>query len=214
MIQYTELLWEMAARKKGNKVRWRVVIALESIKAICRLLLLHLTKSRPLVSPPLPEREIDPAQLEEPNLFETPPSEPESWTMPRTGLSLPSIPSSDVSNFLLSKVLTAEDIKPPAQLLHRIRGTGMIAEYLYILRPVIYALAMQQWSHDKKSWRPWLLGLSIEYAARQLAKKDFAETVPGGLRGLTGLEKEELKRRAYALAWWALRGACYENVTK
>lgn len=186
---------------------------LEAVKAVCRLLLLHLTKSRPLVSPPLPEREIDPSQFEEPELF-SPAPEPECWTMPRTGLTLPSIPASDVSNYLLTKVLTAEDIKPPAQLLHRIRGAGMFAEYLYILRPVIYAVAMQRWSHDKKSWRPWLLGLSIEYAARQLAKKDFADSVPGGLRGLTGLEKEESKRRAMALAWWALRGACYENITK
>ncbi|KAI9880486.1 MAG: Peroxisomal membrane protein pex16 [Pleopsidium flavum] len=223
MIQYTELLWEMAAKRRGEKVRWRVVVLLEGIKALCRLLLLRLTNSRPLVSPPLPEREVDPRTLEENDKsardgMETPPSEGSvelGWTMPRTGLSLPTLPdSSDISTFLLSKVLTADDIKPPKALLHRVSGQGQLAEVLFILRPVIYALAMQKWSGGRKSWRPWLLGISIEYGARQLAKKDFQERIAGGLRGLTGLEREELRKRGWALGWWAMRGAFYENITK
>lgn len=32
MIQYTELLWEMAAKRRGQKMRWRVVILLEVTK--------------------------------------------------------------------------------------------------------------------------------------------------------------------------------------
>ncbi|KAH3915160.1 hypothetical protein HBI56_014780 [Parastagonospora nodorum] len=223
IIQYTELLWEMAAKRKGEKVRWRVIVLLEIIKAVCRLLLLRLTNSRPLLSPPLPQREIDPSSLEDSTAsadgMDTPPSErsveAENWTMPRTGLSMPSLPdSSDISNYLLSKVLTADDIKPPKALLHRVNGKGELAEALYILRPVIYALAMQQFSGDRKSWRPWLIGVSIEYGARQLAKKDFQERLAGGLRGLTGLEREELKKRGWALGWWMMRGAFYENITK
>ncbi|KAJ4398360.1 hypothetical protein N0V91_010271 [Didymella pomorum] len=223
MIQYTELLWEMAAKRKGEKMRWRVVVLLEIIKAVCRLLLLRLTNSRPLLSPPLPQREIDPSSLEDSSAsadgMDTPPSErsveAENWTMPRTGLSMPSLPdSSDISSYLLSKVLTADDIKPPKALLHRVSGKGELAEALYILRPVAYALAMQHFSGDRKSWRPWLIGVSIEYGARQLAKKDFQERLAGGLRGLTGLEREELKKRAWALGWWTMRGAFYENITK
>lgn len=134
--------------------------------------------------------------------------------MPRTGLSLPSLPASNqISQFLLTKVLTAEDVKPPNQLLHRVKGTGYFAEVLYIIRPVVYAIAMKQWAHDKKSWRPWLLGVSLEYAARQLAKRDFEMTVPGGMKGLTALEREELTRRAWSMGWWAMRGAFYENVS-
>jgi peroxin-16 len=230
VIQYTELLWEMIAKRRGNKTRWRVVVLLELIKAVCRLLLLRLTNSRPLLSPPLPEREVDPSALEEsaernPEDVEaiasdratggSTTSEESKWTMPRTGLTLPSLPdSSDISNYLLSKVMTADDIKPPKALLHRVSGKGEIAEILYILRPVVYALALQHWSSDKKSWRPWLLGLSIEYGARQLAKKDFQERIAGGLRGLTGLEREELRKRAWALGWWTMRGAFYENITR
>lgn len=222
MIQYTELLWEMVARRRGQKTRWRVVVLIEIAKAICRLLLLRLTNSRPLVSPPLPEREVDPRSADEEegdwNGMQTPVNEKSSdlsWTMPRTGMSLPSLPNvNDVSNYLISKVLTADDIKPPKALLHRVTGQGQLAEALYILRPVIYALAMQKWSGDKRSWRPWLIGFGMEYGCRQLAKTDFRERVAGGLRGLTGLEREELRKRGWAMGWWIMRGAFYENITK
>ncbi|KAJ5765544.1 Peroxisome membrane protein Pex16 [Penicillium odoratum] len=223
MLQYTELLWEMSARRRGQKTRWRIVVFIEFAKAICRLLLLRLTNSRPLVSPPLPEREVDPRPTDDNeesdwNGMDTPISDRSSdlsWTMPRTGLSLPSLPDvNDVSNYLISKVLTADDIKPAKTLLHRVTGQGQLAEVLYILRPVVYALAMQRWSGDKRSWRPWLIGFGMEYGCRQLAKRDFRERVAGGLRGLTGLEREELKKRGWSMGWWLMRGAFYENITK
>lgn len=223
MIQYTELLWEMIARRRGQKVRWRVVLFIEVAKAICRLLLLRLTNSRPLVSPPLPERALDPRTTEEAEESDRSgkqsteswrPSD-SAWTMPRTGLSLPNLPDvNDVSNYLISKVLTADDIKSPKALLHRVTGQGQLAEVLYILRPIIYALAMQRWSGDKRNWRPWLIGFGMEYGCRQLAKSDFRERVAGGLRGLTGLEREELRKRGWAMGWWLMRGAFYENITK
>lgn len=221
-IQYTELLWEMIARRRGEKIRWRVIVFIEVVKAICRLILMRLTNSRPLVSPPLPEREQDPRALEEHdsgdwNGMDTPLSEGSdmSWTMPRTGLSLPTLPdTNDISNYLISKVLTADDVKPPKALLHRVTGQGQLAEILYIIRPVIYALAMQRWSGNKRSWSPWLIGFALEYGSRQLAKKDLKERVAGGLRGLTGLERDELRKRGWAMAWWLMRGAFYENITK
>jgi peroxin-16 len=228
-IQYTELLWEMAAKRKGEKMRWRVVVVLEMVKAFCRLLLMRLTNSRPLVSPPLPEREVDPRLAEEEDTdkkqqwdgMQTPPvsdgsSDGLTWTMPRTGLSLPTLPdSSEITEYLLKKVLTADDIKAPKQLLNRMTTVqGQVAEVMWILRPVIYALAMQRFQDDKKSWKPWLVGISIEMAARQLAKKDLAARVAGGLRYLTGLEREELKKRGWNMAWWAMRGTFYENITK
>ena len=230
----------MAKRRGGERARWRVVVLLEIFKAFCRMLLLRLTYSRPLVTPPLPEREIDPAVLEQSTAAESVASrskadtslhedihyqhpqeeevldESAPWAMPRTKLSLPSLPdANDISTYLLSRVLKADDVKPPQGLLRPVVGKGEIAEWLYILRPVIYAIAMQRWAAtNRKSWQPWLLGLSIEYGARQLAKKDFQKTVAGGLRGLTELEKEELRKRGWSMGWWMMRGAFYENVTK
>lgn len=223
MIQYTELLWEMMARRRGEKVRWRVVVFIEIAKAVCRLVLLRLTNSRPLVSPPLPERAADPratgdaeeSDMDHKQAGVSEGSSDSAWSMPRTGLSLPSLPdANDVSNYLISKVLTADDIKPPKALLHRVNGQGQLAEVLYILRPIVYALAMQKWSADKRSWRPWLIGFGMEYGCRQLAKSDFRERVAGGLRGLTGLERDELRKRGWAMGWWLMRGAFYENITK
>ncbi|TVY83137.1 Peroxisomal membrane protein PEX16 [Lachnellula suecica] len=210
MIQYTELLWEMMAKRKGERVRWRIVVILEAVKAVCRLCLLRITNSRPLVSPALPEREIIPeeeAPTEEKELEmeeEVRPRERE-YKMKRTGLSLPTLPNpSDISSYLLSKVLTADDIKAPNTLLNKVNGSAQLAEILHVLQPVIYAIAMSR-SKDKKNWQPWLLGLSIEYAARKLRKD--------GLR-TTALEREQWSKRGWAMGWWTMRGAFYENVTK
>ena len=211
MIQYTELLWEMMAKRKGERIRWRIVVVLEIVKAVCRLCLLRITNSRPLVTPALPEREVIPEETpqEEEELedgwTEERQREPKEYKMKRTGLSLPTLPNpGDISNYLLSKVLTADDIKAPNTLLNKVNGSAQVAEWLHILQPVIYALAMAR-SKDKKNWQPWLLGLSIEYAARQLRKD--------GLR-TTALEREQWSKRGWAMGWWAMRGAFYENVTK
>lgn len=264
IAQYTELMWEMIARRRGGeKARWRVVVLLETFKAFCRLLLLRLTNSRPTVTPPLPLREdFAPPEPEEPEdefaedelrmadnmeTFDahnalgeagvpTPPlsdagkppsslSITEPYSMPRTGFTLPTLPTHEtVSAYLLNHVLTADDVKPAKQLLHRLTTLrGQAAEILYILRPVIYAILLQriartygyEGSKWKRHWTPWLVGVSIECFARQLAKRDLASRVPGGARnGLSALEREEFKKRGRHLLWWGMRGAFYENVTK
>ncbi|KAI1778840.1 peroxisome membrane protein [Hypoxylon cercidicola] len=218
IVQYTELLWEMAAKRKGEKVRWRVIIMLEVIKAVCRLLLMRVTNSRPLVTPALPERDPIPPDVD-PNdndalkelMGEETHEEPakaiheKEWTMPRTGSSLPSLPNpGDISSYLMGRVLTADDIKPAAKLLNTLSRPGQTAEILHILSPLVYAIALSR-SKDKKSWAPWLIGLSLEYAARQLRDK--------GLRS-TALENEEWGKRYWAAGWWTMRGAFYEHLTK
>ncbi|KAI0451253.1 peroxisome membrane protein [Xylaria acuta] len=222
IIQYTELLWEMAAKRRGQKMRWRVVIVLEALKAVCRLLLMRITSSRPLVTPALPEREPIPTDedaSDEDALKELMGEEPTSpdmdgsaraahekeWAMPRTRQNLPSLPNpGDVSSYLQGRVLTADDIKPAAKLLNTLSGSGRAAELLHILSPLVYAVALSQ-SKDKKSWTPWIIGLSIEYTARQLRDR--------GLRS-TSLEQEEWGKRYWAAGWWTMRGAFYENITK
>ena len=215
--QYTELLWEMAANRRGERVRWRVVVLIEALKAICRLLLLRITGGR-MVVPPLPDREPIPEEAEEGeeveftddgHLFPTEVKKPKEWIMPRTGLTLPVLPNpSDISNFLMQKVLTADDIKPASTLLSKISGPAHLAEILHTIRPVIYAVAMAR-TKNKKSWKPWMIGIAIELAARQIrserGRNDERESA---------MEKEEWSRRRWAMGWWTLRGAFYENVTK
>lgn len=141
------------------------------------------------------------------------------WPMPRTGMTLPVLPtttSESITSFLSARVISADDIKAAHHLVRRIANLqGQAAEMMWILRPVVYAIAMQRLQgRNRKDWRPWLLGLGMELAARELGKKEVRERRVGGWRGMTVVEKEELKRRGWGLAWWGMRGAFYENVTK
>ncbi|KAI3400791.1 hypothetical protein diail_2000 [Diaporthe ilicicola] len=300
MVQYTELLLEMWAKRRGEAMRWRVVVLIEAVKAFCRLLLLRITRSRPLVTPVLPEREKVPEPGEDEDEDEAangralaelmgeeppghaaenghangstaegnsvvkhdgtngngaalngngnvngngtmhelnghaavaappprsqPPDPKKEWSMPRTGLTLPSLPASgDISSYLLSRVLTADDIKPATKLLHGLRGSAHTAEVLHILAPLAYAVALSRTdaSRRRSSWAPWLVGLSVQLAARQLAARAREGGGGGGsfrttsaAAGGTALEKEEWARRGRAMWWWLMRGAAYENVVK
>lgn len=273
----------MWAKRKGEALRWRVVVLIEAVKAMCRLMLLKITRSRPLVAPVLPERERVPDTEEEGEeekdngraLAELMGEEPEQqehaaaiengtattngsangshdgtngngnalvlyhhskqlnghtsqpsplpnvhnpkkeWPMRRTGLTLPSLPASgDISSYLLTRVLTADDIKPATKLLLSLHGgSAHTAEILHILAPLIYAIALSRTSPQKRrrSWIPWLVGLTVQLAARQLAKRgEDGSTV----RGKTALEKEEWSRRGRQMWWWLMRGAAYDNVVK
>ncbi|EON95766.1 putative peroxisomal membrane protein pex16 protein [Phaeoacremonium minimum UCRPA7] len=236
IVQYTELLCEMAAKRRGERIRWRVVMLIEAVKALCRLLLLRITRSRPLVTPALPEREPVPEDVKDADDDDADSgvfldgdedsasngahgtenhdsatnghlrsANDKEWTMPRTGMPLPSLPNpADISGYLLSRVLTADDIKPATRLLNSLRGSAQAAEILHILAPLVYVIALAR-AKNKKSWTPWLIGLSIELAARQLRDR--------GLR-TTALERDEWSKRGWSLGWWTMRGAAYENFTK
>ncbi|KAM3521670.1 hypothetical protein NHJ13051_006087 [Beauveria bassiana] len=242
MVIYTELLWEMSAKRRGGeKSRWRVVLLLEGIKAFCRLLLLRITRTRQIVTPPLPEREPIPDEIDEEqnkpqdlaigsesefaledggsingNLMTSQDTQQmtnapvgREWTMPRTGMSLPSLPESgDISSYLLSRVLTADDIRPATKLLNQLRGIGHAAEVLHILAPLAYVVALMR-TKNKRSWTPWMIGLAVEYAARQLR-----DTSNGTSLRTTPLERDEWNKRGWSMLWWSMRGAFYENVTK
>ena len=210
----------MAAKRRGERIRWRAVIIIEAIKAFCKLLLLRITKSRPLISPVLPEREPLPEAPSDEDLAfanddsgyasasASPPQSVQDgeWTMPRTGMSLPTLPSpGDISSYLLSRVLTADDIKPAAKLVNQLQGSAQVAEILHIMAPLAFAVAMARSKNKRKAWAPWMIGLAIELVARQLRDR--------GLR-TTPLEKEEWSRRGWALGWWMMRGAFYEKFTR
>ncbi|KAH7308706.1 peroxisome membrane protein [Stachybotrys elegans] len=229
MVIYTEMLCEMGAKRRGGeRARWNVVMLLEAIKAICRLILMRVTRSRSLVTPALPEREaipeekpedeedgpkieselLDEVSTDELSSSEAPTAKPpyeREWAMPRTGMSLPSLPdSSDISSYLLGRVLTADDIKPASKLLNQLRGSGQVAEVLYILAPLVYAVSLSR-SKNKRSWTPWLIGIATECAARQLRDRSLRTTA---------LERDEWNKRGWAMTWWTMRGAFYENFTK
>ena len=226
----------MLAKRAGEKARWRVIVVLEVVKAVCRLCMGRVSGSRPVIATGVgderTERRVDTQPTDDDAYAEGAQldgAEGGEWKMPRTGMRLPQLPSSSSSStgivgvggggesiidFLTSRVITADEIKSAHRLVRKLHSLpGHLAELLYILRPVVYALALQRCQANRKDWRPWLLGLSMEMAARQLSKADVKDSVVGGIRGLSGVEREELKRRGWGMAWWGMRGAFYENVT-
>ena len=297
-MQYTELLWEMLAKRRGGeKSRWRIVVILESLKAVLRLVIMRLTNSRPALNPSLPTREEPlPEPKEEiqggpskeeilaaefPEWNEQPQANghlhanghaPEDhltkanghtiangrpkengygdygiadhhvaafdsekssstvkslerpYNMPRTSQSLGPIPAStptSISAYLLSHVLNPNDLKPAAKLLSSLSTTPALAsEILYILRPVLYALLLQRLSskHGTKKaladWRPWLLGIAMEFASFRLAAMSKSSSASWPTFRTDGLAAEERKKRQTAALWWLLRGAAWEGLTK
>lgn len=283
VVEYTQLLCEMVAKRRGarrdgdERLRWRVVVVIEAVKALCRLLLLRITRSRVLVSPPLPERqpvpdaaaadaeeeEDDGAALAElmgeedgqPNGHaaanghangsaagagaKATVSKDGSWTMPRTGMTLPGLPhEGDISNYLLSRVLTADDIKPAPKLANRLRGAALAAEVLHILAPLAFAAALARSYGSRGGAAATPTPRYNGYSSSPIPSSSTARSSRGSAlaawapwlvgvgfemaarqlrdRGLrtTALEREEWSKRAWGMGWWAMRGAAYEGVTR
>lgn len=164
-IQYTELLCEMFFKRRGgDKARWRLVVVLEVIKAVCRTIMFWITgrkmviegmgSERPSV-PEAPSSTIEEIQEEDGTLssgdsgnVSSKEARTEEWSMPRTGMKLPVLPTQDgesITDFLSKRVISADDIKAAHLLLRKISSIqGQAAEMMWILRPVVYALAMQR----------------------------------------------------------------------
>ncbi|ANB15562.1 hypothetical protein AWJ20_3190 [Sugiyamaella lignohabitans] len=219
--------------------RWKTIIGIESFKSALRLALIAVSK-RQLVTPPIPEREYDPGQGPPPKDPQQPPqsgllsnngspsasgylgdssvsSLSSSWIMPRTGTPLPETPI-DSKSFLTSKVLQLEDVQHPFDLLTKLNfrppSKALVAELLYILRPLIYALLAYKYRSRPRNWTPWLAGIALEYYSRRLAMQHYQETLPRGLNSASKLEADELKKRATVLWWWSVRGAMYHTTVR
>ena len=218
----------MLAKRAGDKVRWRVVVSLEMVKAILRLCMGRLSGKRPVIGSGIGhERQERRADDESGNSWDVEQNNSEdspvagNWQMPRTGMRLPPLPSSSgmdgetITAFLGKRVISADEIKSAQRLVRKITSVqGQIAELMWVLRPVVYALALQRCQTNRRDWRPWIIGLAMEVASRQLAKNEVEETVVGGTRGLSGVEREESRRRGWGMAWWGMRGAFYEHVSR
>lgn len=182
ILSYSELFLEMAIKKRlGKEKAEKAVMMIEVAKALMRLALLKETDGRLGISPPIPEREVDPALFDQHKRvvvlendtarIEFPRSsadvllgargeqeveEKDHWLGSRTGYTRPTLasirppvdplvgntsPSSGkeiVQQYLLSRVLTAEDAKRPEDLVAKMNRLGRLAEIVWILRPVIY----------------------------------------------------------------------------
>ncbi|KDR84948.1 hypothetical protein GALMADRAFT_233424 [Galerina marginata CBS 339.88] len=222
VIRFTELVVEMALKRKvSNKTRWRAIILLEVIKVSLRFLLLKTTR-RPLVSPPIPEREFDPTTLP-PSNNSSPtlaPSSPQSSPpmtpdhlrnnlIPLSPHPLLTSAQSDTSpeEYLLPKALTTSSVKPSLSLLRPLSGSrDWLAESLYILRPLVYAsLLVVDRKKSERSNRALVVALFMEFASRNIRR-----TPPPS----AALERDEYARRDKDMLWYLLRGSIWESFTR
>ena len=120
-----------------------------------RLLLLKITR-QPLVSPPIPERDFDPAVLPPSSTTSSPtlvsaspqPSPPVTPDHLRNNLvPLPPHPllnssqNTSAEEYLLPKSLTTSSVKPSLSLIRNLSSSqDWSAELIYILRPLVYGM--------------------------------------------------------------------------
>ncbi|KAI0788465.1 peroxisome membrane protein [Abortiporus biennis] len=223
LIRFVELLVEMGLRRKASpKARWRGIVFIEVIKAVLRLILLKITR-RPLVTPPIPEREFDPSvlpALSEPSSSPTlaPSSPPSSIPstpehlrnnhvpLPPHPLLTPPPPTQSalpVEDFLLPKALTTNSVRSPIALIKRLASPREWAgEIIYILRPLVYASML---AYDRKTNRPLITALVLEFLSRNIRR------VPSSS---ASLERAEYAQRDKEIIWYLLRGSIWETWTR
>jgi len=221
MIRFLELVMEMGMRRKfGQKGRWRGIITLEVVKAILRLILLKITR-RPLISPPLPERDLDPSNLPAPEPEATPSTPSEFVSSPLTTpdhlknnhISLdapnpilsekPNGRASPVENFLLQKALSPSSVKPPTNLMRPlVSPTDWISEITYILRPLVYVIAL---SREGRTAHPLVISLVLDFFSRYLRRSPPPSST---------LERSEYARRDRDLLWYFFRVQIWETYTR
>ncbi|KAH9858131.1 peroxisome membrane protein [Lenzites betulinus] len=222
ILRFTELLVEMGLRRKvSNKTRWRGIILVEAVKALLRLLLLRITR-RPLLSSPIPEREFDPENIpggsdtSSPTLAPSSPpdsvlSTPEHLKnnhipLPIHPLLIPPPPTHSpipVEEFLLPKALTTASVKSPTSLVKPLANPKeWLAEIIYHVRPLVYAIML---SSGRKDAKPLVTALGMELLALNLRRVPTQSAA---------LERSEYARRDRDIVWYLLRGSIWENWTK
>ncbi|KAJ7900308.1 peroxisomal membrane protein PEX16 [Mycena olivaceomarginata] len=221
LIRFTELVLEMTLRRKVSpRNRWRSVVLLEIIKTVLRIILLRVTR-RPLLCPPIPEREFDPSTLPTPTETPSPTIAPSSvsYSPPATPshlqnnrvplpphplLTSPPNPAETAEDYLLPKALTTSSVKPSHSLLKPLSSyRDWLAEVLYILRPLAYVSLLA--SDKRRSNRPLVTALILELISRNLRRAPPPSAA---------LERSEYARRDRDMVWYLLRGSIWESYTK
>ena len=209
-------------------------------RVVLKFTLLRITR-RPLISPPIPERDIDPENLPPTSTLSSPTLVPSSL-----GSSAPSTPehlrnnheplpahpllttppptnkTSVVEDFILSKALTTSLVKNPTSLVKPLLAPQeWMAESIHILRPLIYGQITSLHSRLLATNTLPVLFLSYDRerkTSRPLMVSLALELVSRNLRrtpsGSSALERQEYARRDRDLFWYLFRGSIWESWTR
>ncbi|KAF8560322.1 peroxisomal membrane protein PEX16 [Imleria badia] len=214
LIRFTQLLVEMVMKRKlSTRARWRGIVLTETIKI----------SRRPLLSPPIPERDIDPASLPLSSIHSSPtlapttpsssaPSTPDHLKNNRVPLQPsalmltpppPGRADTSVEDYLLPKALTTASVRPSLQLVKPfVSIQDWIAEVIYILRPLVYVAMLTKGKHKD---RALMTAFALELLSRNLRRAPSASST---------VERDEYARRDRDLVWYLLRGSVWDSYTR
>ncbi|CAO3589576.1 unnamed protein product [Absidia cylindrospora] len=227
-IAYTQVLLEMGLLRKGShKTHYQWIAGLEAIKALLRLTMFRLTGHRMLLYPNHLERDVEPSTLD-PQRQQQLHTPTFHWTGRRTGKEVPFIATTigmddapptrgitttkyaDVNDYLMANVLTAEKLRQPKQMVRMMSSLARFGEVAFILRPLIYVLAILVWG--RRAWKPWFLSLAVDLLSNYTVQQGYASS--DGRSNMMPLEKNEYHRRLKLLAFYLLKGAFYTRITR
>ncbi|MBW0493813.1 hypothetical protein O181_033528 [Austropuccinia psidii MF-1] len=162
-----------------------------------------------------------------------------TWVGKRTGTTRPTIASlraqshhpdephsrgstrNLVNEYLSRRALTLEGLLKPLELIRKLRtNKARLAELIWILRPVIYALTINRFGQHHPA--PFLFSLSIEYLSYSLRQSSLQQPLqlynnPHGTafnRFVSELERTEFSQRQKAFWCYFLRGPLWILWTK
>lgn len=244
VLRFTQLVIEMLLKRfTGRNGRWRGIFLLELAKALFQLALLQRTK-RPVLSPPIPERDVDPTAL--PALADaqtqSPPLKPITLPSPNedaenTGtrpvpshLSNNHVPFKPTEEYLLPKALTPTTVRPPTTLLHPLQNLAHLSsEIIYILRPLIYVLMLRPTNSNRAlidgksstsinyNVSPVLNSLRTPLAISiflSILSRYLRRQPPASPSSFNSLERQEYARRDRELFWYLFRGEMWTGWTR
>ncbi|WWD18976.1 hypothetical protein CI109_103433 [Kwoniella shandongensis] len=195
-LSYVELLVEMVLRRKaGERARWRVVLGIEGLKTFLRLIILRIT-SRPVLSPPTPQREVDlstlPTEILDPPNLNPIPSQIGSEVTPTKPLtpSLAAYAPLRSHLFPMAGNLPESHLQHPLDLVPRLKGSAYLAEALSSSVGLVSVLLLIRASRQPSSTRyrptslptlsrslpPYLIPLLLSLLARHFRSRNIKTT--------------------------------------
>ncbi|KAJ3083855.1 Peroxisomal membrane protein pex16 [Rhizoclosmatium hyalinum] len=243
LLNAVQVFAEMLAKDYvSESFRWKVIAKLELLKFVCRLVLFRASKGRMLLGSHVPERDYDMASIQEDrqaklkavvNGEDLSVGDGSSSNIGKhSGKLIPSILSDivpkapqsgvseqDVASFLNRKAASVSEALLPIDLVSQLETPGVVAEWMHMLRPLVYLMALRK--YGTKSWNPWVLSLILE--ASSLGIHYNAQSISEFISGQPSttkkpmrkfLEKDELQRRLWLLGYYLLRDPCYSLFVK
>lgn len=203
VIEYTEALIEVSAQKLwGDVGKWIVIFIVQSLKALLRLILVHRNKERLIKNPPIAPLNREKLRQESKNQ-ELP---KEGFSLKRSGTVVRSVNCSGPSNSRFWTPLGKIDDDEPLPDTSEVRQSLIIAETLYIMKPLIHLTAFIV--KGKNNWIPWTTALAIDLASIHILTKEKKSIK------LTKEENAELIKRRINLLLYLVRSPFYDNCSK